>query len=367
MSIQLRSNDRAQILKIIKTGHDARMIYRANALNLRAKGFTLIEVADILEITSRTVFNIEETYEEFGLERALHDDPRPGAPLEFDDRIKSQIVAMVCSDPPEGFDRWTLRLVKEKAVKESIVESISHETIRVILEEHDLKPWRQKSWCVPTLDEEFIDRMEDVLKVYERQYDESNPVVCLDEKPIQLLQDVRPVSGIAPGEEKKVDYEYKRKGTANVFFAVEPLAGEYVNRVTEVRTGDEFAKFLAGIQRRYKEAKRITLILDNLNIHCEKSLLRFYGQEEGARIWSRFDVHYTPKHGSWLNQAEIAIGMYSRQSLGKSRIPDIELLRKRTNAWNKIVNRKKVKICWAFSREKAREKFGYQTGKHLPD
>jgi transposase len=358
--MELGSKDRERILEIIKKSDDARVIYRANALNLRFKGFTLAETADILEITSRTVFNIEQNYEQFGLDRALNDDPRPGSPSEFDDRAKSQIVAMVCSDPPEGFDRWTLRLLQEKAIHHDIVESISHETIRVILEEHDLKPWRQRSWCVPDLDDEFIERMEDVLKIYERDYDESHPVICVDEKPIQLLEDIRPVSGIAPGEERKVDYEYKRKGTANVFCAVEPLAGEYVNRVTEVRTGDEFAKFLASIERRYEKADRIILVMDNLNIHCEKSLLRFYGADEGRKIWSRFDVHFTPKHGSWLNQAEIAIGMYSRQCLGKSRIPDLETLRKRTNAWNKIANRKKVTINWTFSRKKAREKFDYK-------
>lgn len=358
--MQLGRTDRERILEIIKTSSDARVIYRANALNLRFKGLTLAEVADFLEITSRTVFNIEQNYEQFGLDRALNDDPRPGAPAEFDDRVKSQIVAMVCSDPPDGFDRWTLRLLQEKAISQDIVESISHETIRVILEEHDLKPWRQCSWCVPDLDDEFIERMEDVLKVYEKDYDESRPVVCVDEKPIQLLEDVRPISGVAPGEERRVDYEYKRKGTANVFWAVEPLAGEYVNRVTDVRTGDEFAKFLASIERRYEKANCITLVMDNLNIHCEKSLIRFYGEEEGQRIWSRFEVHFTPKHGSWLDQAEIAIGMYSRQCLGKSRIPDIDTLRKRTNAWNKIANRKKVTINWTFSRKKAREKFDYK-------
>ena len=251
---------------------------------------------------------------------------------------------MVCSDPPEGFDRWTLRLLQEKAIGSNVVETISHETIRVILEEHDLKPWQQRSWCVPDLDQEFIERMEDVLKIYEKPYDAVNPVVCIDEKPIQLLKDVRPPSGIAPGEIEKIDYEYKRNGTANVFCAVEPLVGDYMNRVTDCRTGDEFAKFIASVERRYEFAPKITLIMRNLNTHCEKSLVRFYREEEGKRIWSRFDVHYTPKHGSWLNQAEIAIGMYSRQCLGKARIPDIETLRKKTAAWNKVANRKKVRI-----------------------
>ena len=100
--------------------------------------------------------------------------------------------------------------------------------------------------------------------------------------------------------------------------------------------------------------------MDNLNTHCEKSLTCFYGEEEGSLIWNRFEVHFTPKHGSWLNQDEIAINVYSRQCLGKARIPDIESLRKRTTAWNKIANRRKVTINWTFSRKEAREKFGYE-------
>ena len=356
----LKEKDREQILEIIKKSKDARVIYRANALNLRNKGLTGIEVADFLEITSRTVFNIESNYENFGLTRALYDDPRPGTPIKFDDRIKSQIIAVVCSDPPEGFDRWTLELIQEKSIKNNIVDGISLESIRIILEEHDIKPWRQKSWCVPDLDEEFIERMEDVLKIYEKDYDEATPVVCLDEKPIQLLDEVRPPSGIAPGEIRKVDFEYKRNGTCSVFCAVEPLAGKYINKVAERRTAEDFAKFVASIERRYVDAKKIILIMDNLNTHKEKSLTDFYGEEEGARIWKRFDVHYTPKHGSWLNQAEIAINMYSRQCLGKSRIPDIELLRKRTAAWNRVANAKKIQIRWEFTRKKAREKFDYR-------
>jgi transposase len=244
-------------------------------------------------------------------------------------------------------------------LKDKIVEKISLETVRIILQEHDIKPWRQKSWCVPDLDEEFVERMEDVLKIYEKDYDEKRPVVCLDEKPIQLLGEVRPPSGIAPGEIRKVDFEYKRNGTCSVFCAVEPLVGKYVNKVSKRRTAGDFAKFLASIERRYLDAKKIVLIMDNLNTHKEKSVIDFYGKEEGKRIWKRLDVHYTPKHGSWLNQAEIAINMYSRQCLDKSRIPDIELLRKRTAAWNRVANVKKVQIRWRFTRKKAREKFGY--------
>lgn len=357
--MELSIKDREEILRVIKKSSDAREIYRANALNLRHKGLTAAEVADFLEITSRTVFNIESNYEEGGIEKALRDDPRPGSPIKFDDRVKSKIVAMVCSDPPEGFDRWTLDLLQERAQKDQIVTSIGRETIRVILQEHDIKPWQQKSWCVPELNEEFIRSMEDVLEIYERKYNEKMPIICVDEKPIQLLDDIRPPSGIAPGEVKKVDYEYQRNGTANVFCAVEPLKGIYLNKVTENRKSGEFAKFLGSIERQYSESKKVILIMDNLNTHKEKSLTDYYGLEEGRRIWKHFDIHYTPKHGSWLNQAEIAINMYSRQCLGKSRIPDINLLRKRTKAWNQFINRRNVKIKWQFSRQDAREKFDY--------
>lgn len=355
----LNKEDREEILRLIKSAKDARVIYRANALNLRHKGLSAAEVADFLEITPRTVFNIQSHYELGGLEKALYDDPRPGTPSQFDDRIKSQIVAIVCSDPPDGFDRWTLELIKEEAIKTKIVEGISRETIRIILQEHDLKPWQQRSWCVPELDEAFINRMEDILSLYEEDYSSDFPLICIDEKPIQLSSDTRPESGISLGSPKKVDYEYKRMGTANVFCAIEPKAGFYYNTVTEQRTGREFAKFLNALSRKYVDAKKIILVMDNLNIHKFSSLEKMYGQDKAKTIWGRFEVHYTPKHASWLNQAEIAINMYARQCLGKTRIPDIATLKKKTKAWVNYINRSCVKIHWKFTCKDARDKFQY--------
>ncbi|MBF0300853.1 MAG: IS630 family transposase [Oligoflexia bacterium] len=355
----LSNEDRNKISSIIKKGTSAREISRAHALNLRDKGYTVIEVSDILEITPRTVINITTNYADGGLDQAIKDDPRTGAPIKFDERTKSIIVALVCSNPPEGFDRWTLELIKEYSEKQGIVDSIGLETVRMILQEHDLKPWQEKMWCIPKLDEEFITRMEDVLDVYEKEYDPKFPVICLDEKPIALFADKRDPILMEPGSPLKRDYEYERNGTANVFCAVEPLVGSYLNKVTENRKACEFAKFILSIENKYSDATKITLVMDNLNIHFKSSLISFYGEEEGNRLWNRFDVHYTPKHGSWLNQAEIAIGMYSRQCLGKSRIGDIDTLRKKTKAWNKIINKKQVTIKWKFTKEKAKEKFSY--------
>jgi len=343
---------------VIKTGKNAREIYRANALNLRYKGLTMAEVADFLEITSRTVFNIERNYETGGLSKALTDDPRPGTPARLDAHFQSYVVATVCSDPPEAFDRWTLELIRENVLAKGIIKKVSTESIRLILKEHDLKPWQQQSWCVPRLDDEFIQKMEDVLDVYEKPEKAGSPLVCLDEKPIQLLEDARPSSGLLPGKARRVDYEYKRNGTCNVFCAVRPKCGEYIAEVTERRTGYDFAHFVKQLSERYADSEKIVLVMDNLNTHRKKSLIDTFGEKQGSAIWNRFEVHYTPKHGSWLNQAEIAINMYARQCLGKSRIPNIELLRKKTKAWIRSINDKSVQINWSFTKRKARVKFG---------
>lgn len=356
----LTDKDRAAVRTVIKTGDSAKLINRAHALNMRDKGLTVMEVADFLEFTPRTIINITNNYEEGGLKKALQDDPRPGRPIKFDDRIKSQIVAIVCSDAPDGFDRWTLDLLKENIQKNSIVKDISKESIRLILQEHDLKPWQEKMWCIGELDDEYIRRMEDVLAVYERKYDPANPVVCIDEKPVPFQGDVRAPIPCKAGSPFKRDSEYSRHGSGNVFCAVEPKKGAYTNTVTERRTANDFAKFMASIERKYPDAERIIVVMDNLNTHSEKSLIKFYGEEKGSALWARFEVHYTPKHASWLNQAEIAIGMYSRQCLGDSRTPDIDMLRKKTKAWNRIANRKNIRINWQFNRKDARDKFQYQ-------
>ena len=215
-------------------------------------------------------------------------------------------------------------------------------------------------WCVPKLNEKYLVNMEDVLKVYERSYNAAEPVVCLDEKSVALHAEVRPQSPAVPGREARQDSEYKRCGTANVFCAVEPKAGRHFTFVTPNRTGLEFAKVICQLALQYPEAKTIHLVVDNLNIHRRKSLNDLLGEKEGGELWGRFTVHYTPVHGSWLNQAEMEIGIYSRQCLGKRRIPSLPILDKETRAWNLRMNRNRIKINWTFTRKTARLKFDYQ-------
>jgi hypothetical protein len=213
---------------------------------------------------------------------------------------------------------------------------------------------------VADLNEAYIAKMEDVLERYEQSYDPKEPVVCLDEKPITLHADVRPASPAVPGREARRDNEYERRGTANVFCAVEPKAGRHFTFPTPDRSAFQFAQVIFHLAVQYPEAETIHLVMDNLNIHRCKSLTDLYGAEIGGEIWDRFTVHYTPTHGSWLNQAEIEIGIFSRQCLGTRRIPDLQTLRREARSWNRRMNRARTKINWKFDRKAARRKFGYK-------
>ena len=198
-----------------------------------------------------------------------------------------------------------------------------------------------------------------MLATYEKAYNREEPVICLDEKPVSLHADLRAPIPPAPGRIAKRDSEYLRCGTANVFCAVEPKAGRHFTLPTPNRSAPEFALALGSIVNSYPRVRKIHLIMDNLNIHRRKSLTDFFGAELGAAIWNRLKVHYTPKHGSWLNQAEIEISLFSRQCLGRRRIPTLKILRQESRAWNRKVNQAKVKIHWQFTRKQARVKFGY--------
>ena len=215
-------------------------------------------------------------------------------------------------------------------------------------------------WCIPNLTEDYVTRMEDVLDLYERPLNPRKPVVCVDERPVQLLGEKRlPIAVVRPGQILKRDSEYIRKGTANIFCAVEPKAGKHITKVTKNRKAPQFARVVKQIAEQYPDAKTIHLVMDNLNTHKEKSLTDYYGEKEGGKIWRRFTPHYTPTHGSWLNQAEIEIGIMSRQCLGKDRIADRVALKKRVIPWNRRTNRNGTTINWKFTKVNARGKFKY--------
>ena len=198
--------------------------------------------------------------------------------------------------------------------------------------------------------------MEDILDLYESEYDCEKPVVCIDEKPYQLLDNkIQPIP-MGNGKPKKVDYEYKREGTCNIFMISEPFNGFRDCKVTERRTKEDFASFLKDLSDKYyPKAQIIKLVMDNLNIHKLSILYEFYPPEEARRIIKRFEVHYTPVHGSWLNIAEIEIAAMAKQSINR-RIPNIEKLKEELKYWTKERNYKKVGVDWKFRTYDARIK-----------
>ena len=208
----------------------------------------------------------------------------------------------------------------------------------------------------PDHDGEYVARMEDVLAVYRRPHDASAPVVCMDEMPVQLTKETRQPIPAGPGHPRRIDYEYERNGTANIFMFVEPLVGFRQTLVTEHRTRVDWAMALRDlVDGRYADAKIIVLIMDNLNTHTLGSLYEAFQPAEARRLAQRLEIHYTPKHGSWLNMAENELSALSRQCLSR-RIGTIEQLKSEVAAWEAPRNEDQVRIQWRFTIDQARIK-----------
>jgi hypothetical protein len=236
------------------------------------------------------------------------------------------------------------------------VDSISHESVRQVLKKNELKPWRNQAWVIPPAQNgNFVAQMEQILDVYKRPFDSQHPVVCMDESPKQLISETREKISCTPGHPARHDYEYRRCGTCNVFIACEPLAGKRLVKVTNRRTKQDWAEFLQDIAAQYEGADKITLVMDNLNTHGPGSLYETYPPEIAKTLWDRFEFVYTPKHGSWLNMAEIELSVLTSQCLDR-RIDSIEIVRNEVQAWEKSRNNKNSRINWQFTTEDARVK-----------
>mgnify|MGYP003394011621 CR=1 FL=1 len=216
-------------------------------------------------------------------------------------------------------------------------------------------------WVIPNVTPEFEERMFDVLDTYAKPYDQDQPVICLDEKNHQLLSDIKKPIKMKPGKCLRIDYEYRREAVRNEFVVIEPKAGRRHIRTTNKRAGSDWAKLIGFITlKMYPEAKLIHIIEDNLNTHNIKYLYEVYGNDKAEAILSRIEFHPTPKHASWLDMAEIEIGIFSRMVLGKRIATDKELKRQK-DAYVKNRNKVKAKINWIFTRGQAIKKFKLET------
>jgi transposase len=310
-------------------------------------------------ISEPTITNVVRKFVNEGLDatiklkRSVNSD---NAQRKVDGRVEAKLLEVACGPVPKGHSRWTLRLL-EAQMKIILDEPISREAIRRTLKKNQLRPHRSDYWCLPKKeDPEFIACMEDVLDVYELPYNPKVPVVCMDEKPYQLLGEVRDSWAMRPGDNKKVDSEYVRKGTCSIFAFVEPLGGRHHTSVREHRTAVDWAEEIKYmVDEMYPEAEKIILVMDNLNTHKPSSLYKAFNPEEARRIIKKLEIHYTPKHGSWLDIAEIELNVMTRQCLSR-RIPDIETLREELSAWESERNNSYALVNWQFRTSDARIK-----------
>ena len=366
--VKLNQEEREELQELIGKGQasarklaHARILLKADSSE-NGPGWTDQSIAEALEVSIATIERVRERLVEESLASALTRH-RPHSPRlrKLDGEQEAHLIALACSKPEEGQERWTLQLLADKLVQLQVVESISRETIRQVLAHNELKPWHSKQWCIPPKSNaEFVCQMEEVLSVYTRPYDERRPQVCVDEMSKQLISETRLPIPMQPGQLECSDYEYERHGTCNLFVACEPLAGQRFLQVTEYRTKADFARFIRDlVDVRYPLADVIVLVMDNLNTHTPAALYEVFEPAEARRLIDKLEIHYTPKHGSWLNMAEIEFSVLTRQCLDR-RIGSRTELEREVTAWQTKRNGQSVGINWRFTTADARIKL-----KHL--
>ena len=357
--VDLSEAERAELEALLRGGrHAARTLKRAQILLAADAGMPDETMAQSLGVGSSTVYRTKRRFVEGNLKRALSEEPRPGAKRKLTVPEEALLVATACSRPPEGRARWTLELLAGEMVRLTAHESLSRETVRRRLAENELKPWREKMWCVPKVDGEYVARMEDVLDLYAELPDPARPVVCLDESPVQLIGEVREPIPAAPGQIERVDYEYRRNGTLNLFVAVDANRPWRKVSVTERRTAQDYAERLRElVDVDFPDAACIRVVQDNLSTHTPGALYETFPAPEAHRILERLEFHDTPKHASWLNMVEIEIGVLKGQGLDR-RIDHPAALAREIAAWQRRRNAAGARVKWMFTTEKARAKMG---------
>ena len=354
--VELSQAERDELTRMLSGGkHAARKLKRAQILLAADAGVPDEVIAKSVGVGGSTVYRTKRRFVEGNLEGALSEEPRPGIARKLCDKEEALLVATACANPPEGRARWTLELLADAMVRLTVHESLSRETVRRRLSENALKPWRQKMWCIPQVNGEFVARMEDVLDLYAEAPDPHRPVVCFDESPAQLIGEVREPIPPEPGQVERYDYEYRREGTVNLFVF---LDANQPWRKTSQRTAVDFAQGMRElVDVDYPQAERIRVVMDNLSTHTPGSLYEAFAAPEAHRILHRLEFHFTPKHASWLNMAEIEIGVLKAQCLDR-RIDDRERLAREIAAWQRERNAAGARVKWMFTTDKARAKIG---------
>jgi transposase len=357
--VELTDEERAELRAFVSGGSKrVAKVKRAQILLAADAGARDGEIAASIVVGTSTVYRAKQRFVEGGLEKALNDEPRPGARRKLSSKEEALLVATACSTPPQGRAHWTMELLANEMVRLTEQPSLSRETVRRRLAENDLKPWQEKMWCIPMVNAEYVARMEDVLDLYAEQPSPNEPVISFDESPVQRIGETRVPSAPAPGKPARMDYEYRRNGTANLFVFVDAHRPWRHVKTTDRRTCVDFAECMRDlVDVHYPAAQRIRVVLDNLSTHSAGALYQAFPPAEARRILRRLELHYVPKHASWLNMVEIEIGVLKGQCLAR-RIDDRATLDREIAAWTAARNAAGARIRWMFTVERAREKLG---------
>ena len=364
-SIELTEEQREQLEDMVSKGSaEVRKILHAQVLlkidsGKEGPNWSDERVREAYGVSPTTIWRIRKRFLGHGMNDSLNRRPQPERPekIKVTGDQEARIIALACTELPLGHSHWTVRMIRKNVVELNIVEEVGRETIRLVLKRNELKPWLTKRFCIPPeASEEFVYNMEDVIDVYHRPYDPRFPQICMDEGSKQLLGEVNEPIPMEAGKLKREDYEHKREGVYDVFGACEPLTGKYFFKVTETRTKEDWAYFMRDlIDIHYKDAEKIILVMDNLNTHGPGSFYKVFPPAEARRLAQKLEIHYTPKHGSWLNMAEIMLSILARQCLS-ARISSIEKVKEEVMAWQKERNEANITINWRFTTENARIK-----------
>jgi len=330
------------------------------------------EIAEIFEVSPTTVNEVRRLYATEGIESALHRKTRitPSVASKITGNFEAQVIAAALSPAPKGRANWTLRLLAEHCMEKNYIVSISHSAIGELLNTNEVKPHLSKYWCIPKEnDAHFVAHMERILSIYQRPYNPNIPVLCMDEKPVQLLDETvervnakplrtDPDTGlIKPGELEKIDYQYERCGVASIFVFTEPLAGWRYLEALPRRTKVDFAVMVKKISDTfYPDIDKVILINDQLNTHNISSFYEAFPPETAFRLAQKFEFQHTPKHGSWLNIAECELSSLAVQALGKRRINSVDMLNEIISEWQIDKNARQKGVNWQFTNEEARIK-----------
>src|SRR5258706_749870 len=363
--VRLSGEEREQLETLISKGKSAaqrllkaRILLKAD-ISEAGEGWTDNRIIKALETSASMVYRVRKQLVEEGFEAVLSRKQRatPAVARIFDGEKEAKLIALACSKPPKGRARWTLRLLEKKVVELQIVDRASDSTIGRAFKKNILQPHRRQRWVIPPkANSAFVAAMEDVLAVYTRPRDPDHPLVCLDETSKQFLAETRVPIPMKRGRPARCDYEYERNGTANLFMMFAPLEGWRHVKVTDRHTAVDYAHVLKELADRYfANAKTVVLVQDNLNIHGKGSLYEAFPAAEARRLVERFEWHYTPKHGSWLDLAESELGVLTSQCLDR-RIADKQTLVEEIDAWQHDRNASHTKANWHFTTPNARIK-----------